>query len=1581
MRVNIQKGSKIMQKKFFSIVLSLFVVLTSFSATQSYSVKAQDSVATTINEDGVRLTKEASKVEGSLNEWDVNLKVELDRSDTKHDIVLVIDTSGSMKEFDRINEAKKAANEFVDAVLLDKYLHINRISLITYSTGPTKITGFTNSKRELKNAIESVKPDGGTFTQAAIKDARDLLSKSNAEKKSIILLTDGAPSFGFSLSDEGLSKYASLPKQNLIPKSNNQNFTLKITSGKWEYSELNNIGVRMYDHQILRSKAEANFNETDFNYENNFGGHGARAIKRLFRDSSKNTEYFLNLYASATAEAKFAKNKGIEFYTVGLGLRNDIEALEMLRNMASGPNRYFDAEDNAGDLSDIFLSIAEELNFPLREMNFSDPMGQSIDLSSEIAMVEGSLGNVVYNDGLQTILGEMTRDNFTYNEETKKYEFHIKYRVHTNLNAVNEVEGSNTILTNGDAKFEYVTKKSSNNKTEHFPQPTVKPTILAVTKKMVDESGTENLLVEENHQRKYQYAFSKDQQETSSNFIDAFKPIEYHILSDFEEYKITETGIVHDDLNKYDVSYTFSNAEGTWSLNNQLFKLKEGSGLNTISIINTMKKDYEYNDFEFEKTVKDYNENGFAEHLEDLKYTLTLRNNKSIFLRDVFIKDDLSKILGDVDIDKAQKLVIKRGNETTDENVKLENLMDGYTTYLAPDEQLEISFVVTVKDYGTELNDKLDNEAHVLVNKGESSSSASINTKTPNIIASKLVKDSNDNSFAEPGEELQYNIRIENKSDVDHNNLWVQDTLSDLKEHINDTDNLVFTMTDKEYPLQKLQEGFTISPLEANGTIEINFSVTVREDLDTFKVSKLSNKANVDYKEIAASIETGNHSISATKNVYDSTGDGIAGPNEEINYEINVENKGNVDKSDVIVKDELSLIEDYIVKEDFDKPGTVKVESENGTKLYSSNDLKQDIEVIVKAKSSTKIMFKVKTIADLDSDKVPKLLNKAFVDDIEVQASINTGMPKISANKYVKDTNGNGIAEPGELINYSIVISNTGNVAKENILVKDAFDNLLETTNVTDQRHTEIVTVDTSGIIQTITLDQLMSGVPLTIPANSKVLISFSIRVNQEIKVSEIQNLHNIADVDDYTPDALIPTGDSLITVDKSVMDQNGDAYAEAGEILTYSINIGNVGTVKEEDLLIKDSLDELLPHIESISDSKVNVNGEERPLQDLVDGFTLDIDHGERINLTFNVKLKSDFNATETKILNNTVYAGKKMDEVSIATGMPVAQALKEVEDDNKDGFVEAGEALHYTLKIKNNGNVKKENLEVQDKLEELLPHIETISDSKVSVNGVERPLQDLVDGFTVDLEAGESIELKFTVTIKEDFDASEVESINNIASIGSETPEIKIPTGEAKIKALKEVEDDNKDGFVEAGEALHYTLKIKNNGNVKKENLEVQDKLEELLPHIETISDSKVSVNGVERPLQDLVDGFTVDLEAGESIELKFTVTIKEDLDALKTRLLKNVATVGELLIEAEIETKPTKVIDKVPVEPENPKTDPEDPKVDLEDPKTESKEPTKKNPSPVTGIESKNMYIYLFVLIASLYFLRRILQHEEK
>ena len=102
---------------------------------------------------------------------------------------------------------------------------------------------------------------------------------------------------------------------------------------------------------------------------------------------------------------------------------------------------------------------------------------------------------------------------------------------------------------------------------------------------------------------------------------------------------------------------------------------------------------------------------------------------------------------------------------------------------------------------------------------------------------------------------------------------------------------------------------------------------------------------------------------------------------------------------------------------------------------------------------------------------------------------------------------------------------------------------------------------------------------------------------------------------------------------------------------------------------------------------------------------------------------------------------------------------------------------------------------------------------------------------------------------------------------------------------------------------------------------------------------------------------------------------------MDALKTRLLKNVATVGELLIEAEIETKPTKVIDKVPVEPENPKTDPEDPKVDLEDPKTESKEPTKKNPSPVTGIESKNMYIYLFVLIASLYFLRRILQHEEK
>lgn len=501
------------------------------------------------------------------------------------------------------------------------------------------------------------------------------------------------------------------------------------------------------------------------------------------------------------------------------------------------------------------------------------------------------------------------------------------------------------------------------------------------------------------------------------------------------------------------------------------------------------------------------------------------------------------------------------------------------------------------------------------------------------------------------------------------------------------------------------------------------------------------------------------------------------------------------------------------------------------------------------------------------------------------------------------DANGNGFIEPNEALHYTITIRNDGNVDLSDVLVQDLFTDIQD--YFKDFDSTVVTTTYVGEGSDERSIQELIDGYTVELKAKKEIRISFTLVLKDNIVVDEVTMIRNVAIINDQTPDTEIPTGDSKIRSLKSVRDTTGDDLAEKGEVLYYTITIENHGKVLRKGLFIQDKLTDLVDHVNDLSSATFDMNGTTKDIQELIDGFYTDIDAGETITLSFALTVKDDFDASSITTLYNIATVGDETPDVEIPTGEYIIDADKTVVDASEDGYAEKGETLHYTLTITNSGTVRKDELFVQDTLSDLLPHIKDPSALTMLVNGVEKDLSDLMNGMTITVLPKETITIEFSLTVKDDFDASMNPTLRNIATVGDETPDVEIPTGEPDIHADKSVLDGNEDGYAEKGETLWYTITIENRGKVAKKDLLIQDTLSDLLPHIDDISTEVMAFGSEERPLQDLVDGITMDLDALSDITIRFKVRVKDSFDAKAVTALRNMVTVGDETPDVEIPT----------------------------------------------------------------------------
>lgn len=180
-----------MKRHFKNLVLGLIVVAMIFGS-------GFDSLATVLNEPenpgNIEVNKSAEATE-ECREFEVTLEITGTPPAKPVDVVLVIDTSGSMSTDGRIGAAKTAAKSFADVVLGDGNPNNNRISVVNYSTRANHTKDWTNDLSAVKSSINNLSTSGYTNIHEGFIFAENRIDAAITARpestKVIVMMSDG----------------------------------------------------------------------------------------------------------------------------------------------------------------------------------------------------------------------------------------------------------------------------------------------------------------------------------------------------------------------------------------------------------------------------------------------------------------------------------------------------------------------------------------------------------------------------------------------------------------------------------------------------------------------------------------------------------------------------------------------------------------------------------------------------------------------------------------------------------------------------------------------------------------------------------------------------------------------------------------------------------------------------------------------------------------------------------------------------------------------------------------------------------------------------------------------------------------------------------------------------------------------------------------------------------------------------------------------------------------------------------------------------------------------------------------------
>jgi gliding motility-associated-like protein/uncharacterized repeat protein (TIGR01451 family) len=288
------------------------------------------------------------------------------------------------------------------------------------------------------------------------------------------------------------------------------------------------------------------------------------------------------------------------------------------------------------------------------------------------------------------------------------------------------------------------------------------------------------------------------------------------------------------------------------------------------------------------------------------------------------------------------------------------------------------------------------------------------------------------------------------------------------------------------------------------------------------------------------------------------------------------------------------------------------------------------------------------------------------------------------------DTNNDGFAQVDEKINYSFIVTNTGNVSLSNIVVTDPMIGLVFTNN----NIASLAVGSSSTIAGTYTLTQAdVDGGKVT---------NTALAAGKDLNGIDVSDTSGTS-LNNNTPTVtlLVQQGNISITKDGIYVDSNNDGTTNIGDKITYNFVVTNTGNVTITNVIVSDPLPGLV-----LTGSPITLNKGASNATQFVGTYSLtqaDIDAGVVYNLAtvtgtlpFGERVTAT-SADPTPCTNCSPQPDCRNCTITILNKNPRLEVIKTAPT---SGYSLVGDVLNYNIIVKNVGNVTLFQILVTDPL-----------------------------------------------------------------------------------------------------------------------------------------------------------------------------------------------------------------------------------------------------------------------------------------
>ncbi|MEX6627137.1 HYR-like domain-containing protein [Tenacibaculum salmonis] len=696
-------------------------------------------------------------------------------------------------------------------------------------------------------------------------------------------------------------------------------------------------------------------------------------------------------------------------------------------------------------------------------------------------------------------------------------------------------------------------------------------------------------------------------------------------------------------------------------------------------------------------TFNDENGDGNPQTGETISYTFDIRNVGNVTITNIIITDPIVTVSGG-----AITLNPSEMNNThfsaiytiTQQDIDAGSLTN---TALATGLDTDGVIVSDVSDYSDDPN----NPNNIDLNGDGDPDDPTVTNLTGNpqlnLIKTAIFNDIDGNGFANVGETINYTFTVTNSGNLTISNINISDPLVNVSgmpitllpsETDNTTFSATYTLTQFDLDKGTITNSAIVKGQDPNGTI---ISDTSDDPNNSTNVDN-NNDGNPD--DATVSILNTKESISITKETLPATDGAYDSIDEQINYAIVITNTGNVTLSNIVISDinadAGSIFPDTI-------PTLAPGESINVVAIHTITQTDLNTGVVLNTATVNAVDTFGNTITDTSDDPNNSTDNDTNGDG-EPDDTTSTTMIQTPAISLIKsaDTAPDGLWNAvGEVITYTLVAVNTGNVTLSNIIISDtnADTGSVLPNNIASIAPGEQVVITAS---HTITQDELNTGYV----TNTAIVTAQDTNGNSITDESDDPNnpTNNDTNGDGEPDDATITLTpqSATINVTKSV---DKISYTNIGEILTYNITITNNGNVTLLNLIISDAnaIITSANTIPSLAPGEVFVATAEHiiTIDDINNEYVSNTAYvsGTVINSTDTIKEDSDDidDLTNTDIDNDGDFEDPT---ISIFNGSSDLSITKTV--DNLNPIVNS--EVEFTITLTNKGTVTANNINIKE-------------------------------------------------------------------------------------------------------------------------------------------------------------------------------------------------------------------------------------------------------------------------------------------